>query len=280
MIRKLLVPGLVGVSLFLSGCYEETDTVTVYPDGSGVLHIHKKFGEGYSNMVTSSGTRTDLQSAIDKALYKELSLWKGFDAWTGVKASMDGKLVVNDAVGYFSDVSKLTRTEGTTVQAFTWVKNVDGGFTIAWSNIDSANKNPLDAPPTPPAQEQQIMAMVKGLKADHVIVLPGAVASAKGCIGQSGRTATAELNDKNIADYYAIVDDYRARVAKGDITKDKANEDVASKARDLSMNMEVTCGPGDVDAEMAQFRKDFENAKADYSSAGTEAKIQDGAKSG
>jgi hypothetical protein len=276
--RHLLLSGLIGITLLASGCFEEKDTITVYADGSGVFHTHKKYGEAYSQMVTSNGPQQDLQAAIDKAHYKDLSQWDGFTAWAGCKASMDGKLVVNDAVGYFDDVSKLRLTDGTNIESFTWTKNPDGGFTITWSNIDSSAKNPLDSPASTPEQVQQLLTMMKGLKVDHEVVLPGIVTVAKGCVDHGGRSATAEMAEKDVASYFSMIDDYRARVDKGEISKAQANSEIEGKTREMSMNLRVTCGPGNVDAEYAQFRKDFEGAKAEYASAGTAAKIENAKK--
>lgn len=266
---------VLAASVVLCGCLDEKDTVTVFPDGSGMIHIHKKLGDGLSQMTLSGTTKDTAQAAMDKTLYKDLALWQGVNAWTGCKASLDGTLVVTDVVGYFSDVSQVKRVEGTTTQAFTWTKNGDGGFTLRWSNVDTNSKNQLDQPEPLPAQTQQMLDLMKGLKFVHEIDMPGPVTLATGVRAHEGRTATGELNDRNMADFFTMVNDYRARVAKGAITKDKANAEIDQKIRLMSLNMMATCGPVAAGEEFAQFKKAFEAAKADYLSAGTAQKIQD-----
>jgi len=278
MISRLLLPALLGVTMLFSGCLEEKDSITVYADGSGVLRIHKKFGEALSQMVSSNATPDKIQAAIDKSLYQDLALWSGVSAWTGCRASLDGKLVSFDAVAFFADVSGLKRTEGAKTQTFSWNKNSDGGFTLVWNNVDPSNQNPLDQPAAPPAQAQQMLAMMKGLKVDHELVLPGAVSTAVGAVAHNGRTATAELSDKNVADYFALLDNYRSRVDKGEIAKAQASSEVATKMKAMSLDLQVTCGPGDVGNEFSEFRKAFEAAKADYSATGTAQKIRDATK--
>jgi hypothetical protein len=278
MKSKFILAAMFGVSLFVSGCYEEKDTVTVYPDGSGVIHLYKKLGEGFSQMATSNGTKQNLQASLDKDFYKDLALWTGVTAWTGCKASVEDKLVVNDATGYFDDISKLNRSEGTGVQSFSWTRNSDGGFTLSWSNLDSSNQNPLDQAASTPAQVQQMLAMAKGLKVEHEVVLPGAVTASTGAVSGGGRSASAQFTDKDLADYFTSVDDYRARVAKGAISKAQANSELGDKTKVMLMNMRVTCGPGGAPDDFAQFRKAFDAAKADYASAGTAQKIQDAKK--
>jgi hypothetical protein len=278
IISKLVLSALLAVPLLLSGCLEEKDSLTVYPDGSGVLHIHKKFGEVLSQMVSSNATPDKIQAAIDKSLYRELSLWSGVTAWTDCKASLDGKLVIFDAAAFFADLSVLKRTEGTSTQTFSWDKNSDGGFNLVWNNVDPSNQNPLDKPATPPAQAQQMLAMMKGLNIDHELVLPGAVLTAVGAGAHSGRTATAELADKNIADYFALLDNYRSRVDKGEITKAQANSEVATKMKAMSLDLQVTCGPGGDNSEFTEFTKAFDAAKADYGAKGTAQKIQNATK--
>jgi hypothetical protein len=275
---KLVLPALLSVTLLLSGCYEEKDSITVFADGSGVLHFHKKFGEAYSQEFTSNGTRANLQAALDKELYKELALWSGVTAWTGCKASLDGKLVVNEAAAYFADVSALKRIEGTNAQTFSWTKNSDGGFTLCWTNGDPSNPNLLDQPSPTPEQLPQILTMVKGLKVEHEIILPGPVSSAVGAPKQSGRTASAALTDQSIADYYVILDSYRAKVAKGEMPKAQASSEISAKAKAMSMNMQVTCGPSSAKDEFTAFKQAFEVAKADYSAAHTAQKILDATK--
>jgi hypothetical protein len=276
--RSPLLLGLLGLALLASGCYEERDTLTVYPDGSGVFRTHKKYGDTYSQLALSNRKPQELQASMDKALYKDLARWEGFSAWTGCRAYLDDKLIVNDAVGYFDNVAKLRLIDGTTIDRFTWTKNADGGFTITWSNLDPNAKDPLETPTTPPAQVQQVLTMLKGLKVDHEVVLPGAVASSRGCLIQSGRSATAELTDNDVADYFTTLEDYRARVDKGALSRAEANSELKDKIRDMSLNLQATCAPGNVDAEFAQFRKDYARAKSDYASAGTAKKILDALK--
>jgi len=69
IMRKLILPGLLAFPVH-AGCLEEKDTVTVYPNGSGTIHLHKKFGEQISGMITSFADKNNPQAAIDKTLYK------------------------------------------------------------------------------------------------------------------------------------------------------------------------------------------------------------------
>lgn len=278
LLRKLVLPGLLGLSLFMAGCLEEKDTLTVYPDGSGTIHLHRRFGEQISGMITSFADKNNPQAAIEKNFYKDLSQWSGVTAWTDCKATLDGKCIVNEATGFFNDVSKLKQTEGKNTQSFSWTNNADGGFTLTWSSDNQAGQNPLDQPSLPPEQIQQMLTMMKGLKVEHEIVMPSAVTTATGCHDHKDRSASSITTDDDIAKAFAIIDDYRRKVDKGDMPKAQANTEIKAKLQDMSMNMQVACEPGNIDDEFAQFRKDYDKAKADYALADTAKKIQDATK--
>lgn len=272
ILRKFIRPALLGASLLVAGCLDEKDTITVYPDGSGVLHLHKRLGEMISGFVTGFADKKNPQAALDSTLYKDLSEWEGVTAWTGCKAAMDGKCVVTDATAYFDDVSKLRQTEGK--QSFTWASNDDGGFTFAWNNSNGSDKDPLDQTSSP-EQIAQMVQMMKDLKVVHEVFMPGTVTSAAGAQDHEGRSASSVVTGDDVIRFFGVLDDYRARVAKGDIPKAQASAEVKEKGKVLSMNMQVTCGPANVDDEFAQFQKDFASARDEFASADTASRIEE-----
>jgi hypothetical protein len=268
--RALALVALIACIVPATGCFEEKDSLTVHGDGSGKMHVRRKLGAQLTSMIASNG---DAKAGIDDMLWKEMAAWDGVAAWTDCKSAVEEGCAVLEATGWFDDVSKVTRTEDKKTQRLAWKKNADGGYTLTWGGGEAQDwMKQLAMPADQWQQSQQMMSMFDGLKIEHEIVLPGPCTACEGAECK-GRTASSVLTAADVKAAYASLGEYRARVAKGEITNEKANEELKTKFGKLSFDLSVTCGaPTDGD-EIAQAKKDAEKAKADFAASDTPKKI-------
>jgi hypothetical protein len=276
--RLFVLTGLLGFPLFVSGCFEEKDSVTVYADGSGKIHLHRKFNKDTTEMMTSTGDKNNMQATLDGTLYKDLGPWEGIAAWADCRAAMDGDCLVTEATGYFRDIAKLKRLEGTETQSFRWAGDKDGGFTLTWSSANSNEKEPFEEP-APTAEQKQMadnmLQMLKGLRVEREMILPGPANAWTGCNTHQGRSASLVYTDNDAFKLSALQDDYQKKVDQGVLTKGKARDAFKVESQRLApQNISVTCGPGSVADEFTQFQKDFARAREEYASADTAQKIK------
>jgi hypothetical protein len=274
-IRLLAALGLSSLLMFTTGCLEEKDTLTVYPNGAGTIHLYQKLGEQLTGMVTSFAPADKKNEAVDSTLYKDLAKWQGVTAWAPVKVALADGRISYEATGYFDQVTDLKKTDGDSVTSFAWTATPAGGFKLVWSATDSKKMPSLDeGNDDQDAAIAGMAEMFKGLRIERAVVLPGTIESCASCTEHKGRSASFVITGDDVIKVFDMQKDYRKRIASNQITKEKATAELAEKTKVFSADMEVTSAAGNVSEEFKQFEKDYKKAKADYAAAGTADKIQ------
>ena len=280
-VRLLVLLGITGFLLCLTGCLEEKETLTVYPSGAGTIHVYQRLGDQLSQMITSFAPKDKKTEAIEEGFYKELAKWQGVTAWSPVRATMENNRITYEATGYFDNVNALKKTDGDSVQSVTWTSNPGGGFKLVWHGDNGKKQPPLEEITDEQQQQTDTMIeMFKGLRIERAAIMPGAVDACTGCTEHKDRSASSVITGDDVVQMLAMQKDYRARIASKQITSAKANAEFIEKTNKLSADLEITSAPGNVSAEFAQFKNDYEKAKKDSAAAGTAAKIQGAAAAG
>jgi len=267
--RLLATLALLAFTLFTLGCIDEKETLTVYPDGSGTIHLHTTLSKELSGMLLSM-SKTPNDAAVD-SIYGDLAKWEGVAAWSPVKGSVEDGLITTDAVGYFEDISHLKKTDKSSGESYAWSANPAGGFRLVRTGSGTDTTIPEDD--SSAEQTTQFLAMLKGFRLQTDLVLPGDILTCGGCNTQAPRTGSFIITVEDIQRVFGKMDAYRKRIASKELTRDQANEQLKKEFEPLSGNLDVTCAPGQVSDEFAQFKKDFQKARADYASSGIADKI-------
>jgi hypothetical protein len=272
--RVRLLIGLVLSSLLvpLVGCFEEKDTLTIFPNGAGTIHLHRKYGEEMSKMLTTSAQAGKEKQEIYDSFYSDLSHWQGITAWAPASANLENGRVINDAIGYFEDIRAVKRVEGDVeaedTTSFSWGAIPQGGFKFRWTSKEAQTPDPLgsDVP-------QKLIDMFKGLRVERAVILPGTIRTCSGCTEQSGRLASFVVTGDDVAKLLTLQKDYRTRIANHQITKGRATAEFRERTKAAEGNLEITFSPDSLSGEFEQFEKDYQKAKGEFAASGTTDKI-------
>jgi hypothetical protein len=259
---------VLSLLLLLVGCVEEKDTLTIYPNGAGTIHIHRKFGERFSGVLTMSSSSQVDKEAIKDSLYKDLAHWQGITAWAPATASLENGRVIHEIIGYFNDVAAVKYLEGSDSISFSWAANSAGGrFRCISQRTEGPDPLGSDIP-------EGMTDMFQGMRMERVIILPGAVKTCSGCTEHSDRSASFVITGDDVVKMLDLTKDYRARVAANQMTKEQAAAEYKQKTKALDGNLEITFSPSNAGGEFEQFEKDYQNAKTEFAASGTAEKIQ------
>jgi len=281
LVRRLAPVAMLALVASTAGCYDEKVTLEVHPNGSGKVTISRRFTEQFTKQNFEGKTDAEKEQSARNGVYSCLKGCEGFVAWTDVVGKIDGGRLVQSGVGYFEDVTKLKVSDvmGGAPKAvpFTWTKNADGGFTLAWAGLDVVEDTTFDREQTEDEVKQTKLSieMMKGFAMSRTVVMPGAVAKATNDATIEGSSASVATTYKEVVDSTALADSYRPRVAKKEITKEAALTEVKAKTKKVSLAVEVTCKPPAAD-DSATFKKELEKAKAGYVGSDLEKKIKNG----
>ncbi len=270
--RLFATLALLAFTAFTVACIDEKETLTVYPDGSGTIHLHTTFSKELSDMLLSM-SKTPNDTALD-SLYGDLAKWEGVAAWSPVKGSVENGLITTDAVGYFEDISRLKKTDQKSPETYVFTHLPPGGFRLVRTGGGTDDSTLPGNDSSSPEGAAQFLAMLKGLRLQTDLVLPGNVQTCAGCSAHDARTGSFILTVDDLQNVFAKSDAYRKRIASKELTPEQANEQFKKEVAPLSGNLDVTCAPGQVGDEFAQFKKDFAKAKADYDASGMADKIR------
>ncbi|HZU98449.1 MAG TPA: hypothetical protein VFF73_17210 [Planctomycetota bacterium] len=278
-VRNAAVVAALGLVALGSGCFEEKTTVTVHADGSGTVHLSRKFTEEFTKKNYEGKTDAEMQDLAAMSLYEGLRNCQGVVAWSTATGKVEGGKLIQDAVGYFEDVTKLKVTNVMNTAPkdapFTWKKNPDGGFTLGWAIMDSDDdgSKTFDKKPTAEedAQGKTMMEALKGFSMERILVMPGKVAKADRTFKE--RTTSATLTFDELTAYQKHVSDTWAKIEKKETTKEAATADAKERVKKLGLAMEVTCGPPDA-GDAAAFAKELAKAKETYRGSELKKKIE------
>lgn len=120
--------------LALAGCFEETNTYYVNPDGSGKV-IHEVITVADDLNLSGGAASPDPQSLLKKTARKILYQSKGIDTWSDIKTSVtdDGKLHFK-GTAYFPDIRNVSFADKDNVETSTHLEislTPDGLLTVA-----------------------------------------------------------------------------------------------------------------------------------------------------
>jgi hypothetical protein len=252
LFQRIATPLAIVSAIALTGCLKSNQTYTLYPDGSGKVEMKFTFLGMMAQMIKAGGPqgmgggdeggpgggqKIDPYDAVKKNFSGKI-YWANLHTEDGA----DGSYSVY-GTGYFDDVNQLKPDKGT----ISWTKNADGGntFEITQETPDELKgMGGDDAKKTPEQkqQEAQMKAMMKGMLAGFemkiAVVMPGAVKSAEGMTPGEGRNAQVSMNEQDV-------------------------QDIMDKKKTPPTKMKVVAGaPSGLDDELAKFKKDLADAKA------------------
>ncbi len=224
--------------LCLSGCLEETQTVTLEPDGMGTLRVERTLGKEMSDMLL--GGASDKAAAARGVAARQLGEMGGIAAWTDVEATVtDDQRVRFVATGWFEDLARIeTEKQGSKVAMFLVDRQGDA-MTIRLRQDEGSGadeKSFFDRDP----QELEMMrgmigglaaGMLKGLSSDVVLSLPGATTElGSGWTSQEAGdrpTVGAHMDAPRVVHMLermlAAGEELRPKVASGEMTKEAAD---------------------------------------------------------
>jgi hypothetical protein len=275
-VRLGLVFGLLALS---AGCFDEKTTVTVLANGGGTVHVSRTFTEDFTTKNYSQKTDAEKQEAASRSFLTSLKACEGIVAWSSASGKVEGGHLLQDAVGYFTDVSKVKLTDvmGTAPPkpTFTWKKNADGGFSLGWGPLssDDDGSKTFEKKPTAEEKEQEKAAMeaYKGLSIERTLVMPGKIATASGAF--TGRSLSQKVTLDDVIGFNAFVAESWAKIDKKETTKEAATAALKERLKKFGIAMDATCGPPADATEVATFEKDLAKAKAAYVGSELEKKI-------
>jgi hypothetical protein len=284
-IGRFVVAGVVVTSLV--GCFEEKNAITVYPDGSGKIQIHQKLGKEVSSLILMlAEDETKKKEAIETNLHKELAKWDGVVAWTDFKSDLKDERVILDATGWFDDVTKVGKVSSDSVEKISWTKTADG-FTFEWTDDrekKDEDKDPLEDGSVPKNDQlPQILQILKDLRIERQVTMPGPITEAVGAKEKKDRTASSIVAGKEleagVTELINVAEQYRKKIAAKEITKDKANEDLRARLKKIktesSGDLKVTCKSADVAAEQAEHHKALDAAKKSWDATDVKKKVDE-----
>lgn len=143
--------------LALAGCFEETNTYYVNPDGSGKV-IHEVITVADDLNLSGGAASPDPQSLLKKTARKILYQSKGIDTWSDIKTSVtdEGKLHFK-GTAYFPDIRNVSFADKDNVETSTHLEislTPDGLLTVAMRE-DTDDEETSEAVDYTPEQLQQ-----------------------------------------------------------------------------------------------------------------------------
>jgi len=258
-LKKLVaLPAILAVAFTLSGCLKSDQTITVYPDGSGKIHMSNTIGAQFA-FAAKSGQMPGAEGGMGGGMgggprekpdpFKMIKDGFGDNVyWTNLKAEdgPNGEWMIS-GTGYFEDINKVE----TKKDKMSFRKTETGeGYVFEMDNasMNEQLKGGMGGGDEGMSEEQKQQAemmkqMMKGFLAGFdmrvSVVMPGAVTSAEGMVAGEGRKAAFALGEKEV------------------------NELMDGK-RQPPKAMKVTSGAADasLEAEIATFKTELAAAKA------------------
>lgn len=143
--------------LALAGCFEETNTYYVNPDGSGKV-IHEVITVADDLNLSGGAASPDPQSLLKKTARKILYQSKGIDTWSDIKTSVTDKGKLHfKGTAYFPDIRNVSFADKDNVETSTHLEislTPDGLLTVAMRE-DTDDEETSEAVDYTPEQLQQ-----------------------------------------------------------------------------------------------------------------------------
>jgi hypothetical protein len=238
---------LLGLTVTLTGCIEDKQTVTVEPDGKGTLRLERTLGKQMSEMLLSVAGAGDKLAAVRGVAAQQLSQLSGVAAWSDIEASVtDDQRVKIVATGWFEDVSQLATERQGGKQPMFIIDRKGDVVTLSLRQDPSSSgdqKSYFDRDPTEIEMMKGMMkglvdGMLQGLSIDVVVSAPGAASEASGWTSQEPREAKA--GERTTVGYHmdanrvvalleAMIaggEELRPKVTSGELTKQAADQEL------------------------------------------------------
>src|SRR5579864_9183272 len=88
--RNAAVVAALGLVALGSGCFEEKTTLTVHANGSGTVHLSRKFTEEFTKKNYEGKTEAEIQESASKSLFEGLRNCEGVVAWSTASGKVEG----------------------------------------------------------------------------------------------------------------------------------------------------------------------------------------------
>lgn len=191
----------VAAMVALTGCLEQSQTFTIYPDGSGKVEMKVVIKGQMAAMVKAAqAAETGAGAAAADPAAELRQQFGGKTYWQDVKVGdgPEGSYGMS-GTAYFDNVNELAPTDG----SIQFVKDGDGfKFTVHQGGglLGAGNAAGMGGAMTPEQQQAmaaqipQMKAMFEGLEVNLRVRMPGQVAATDGFNGKEGRMATFRLD--------------------------------------------------------------------------------------
>ncbi|MBI2899601.1 MAG: hypothetical protein HYY17_05410 [Planctomycetes bacterium] len=226
----------------VAGCVKITEEILVMPDGSGKLvytfAMNPEFGgmggeakDPFDELMNSDPAEFEKNSAGIVAMGRPERAELG--GWKGVRITF-----------YFEDINKVRLSEDDGKKEkmkFSFKKDGDGyAFEVVDNQMGEAGGSEKEPPDeeTKKQMEEMFQKMMAGFDYRASVKLPGKVKAVEGYTAKDGRTASISVGEK-------------------DVKNQKDFKKLGSR--------KATCGASEMtDAEVADFKKELEKAKAGW----------------
>ncbi len=198
------LPFCAALALALTGCLQVDEVLTVFPDGSGKVHMQFAFRKTMLKMLEEAGKAEGLAPAgglqaelMDPPKFFENA--RGFTAIRAGKAVEDGEWVRNSVTGYFEDVNAV-RLGGKPGSSAFQARLGPGTLTVSnrlFEFREGFERGAAQRGATPEqlkASFEFLKPMLEGMRIRFAVVVPGSVTETSGFMKKEGSTASSEIN--------------------------------------------------------------------------------------
>ena len=260
MIRTLVRAAAIAVLIPTVGCLRYEEELVVLPDGSGKMVLSMGFNleilEKFKEMGMDPAEQEE-EMGID---IEDLENFEGVVAMTRPKGEKKGTWKTWTFIAYFEDINKVRLIEKkaddtkTTKVSFAFRKEGDG-YALEIDDKFSQNEGLKQIEDLPEEGEEAAWEMLKGFlkgfEMQRAVRMPGPVTSNEGFSKKDGRVASNRVDES-------------AFKGMGDLKKAMKTE-----------KRKLVCGPSAMsEADVAAFKKELEEAKAEWPKIKEELKAE------
>lgn len=195
------------LALALTGCLQVDEVLTLFPDGSGKLHLQFAFRKTMLKMLEEAGKAEGLAppgglqaELMDPPKFFENA--RGLTAIRSGKAVEDGEWVRNSVTGYFEDVNavRLGGNSGKPGSSGFQARLGPGTLTVSnrlYEFREGFERGAAQRGATPEqlkASFEFLKPMLEGMRICFSVVVPGSITETSGFMKKEGSTASSEVN--------------------------------------------------------------------------------------
>lgn len=190
--------------LLPAGCLQVDEILTIFPDGSGKVHLQFAFKKTMLKMLEETGKAEGLAPEGLRAELmnppKFFENARGFATVRGGTAVEDGDWIRNSVTAYFEDVNAIRFGGGKQGGGDFQARLAPGSLTVTnrlHEFREGFERGAAERGSTPEqikATFEFLKPMLEGLRIRFSVVVPGAVTEASGFMSREGSTVSSEVN--------------------------------------------------------------------------------------